>query len=132
MIYLAELCDADSSDCNIFFGDPFGFGTKECQCKNSGILHFWSMKKETFLDLPLITLPNDFGFLTGCTVPLDRNRVLLIGGHHVKNMNALLLEEFLVKHPANNQVAEFDFLKRKWHVLPKVPIKVKSNSLFSV
>ena len=123
------MCDADPYDCSIFFGDPFGLGGEPCQCLNRGILHFWSMKKEKFVDLPLpvLTLPNDFGFLTGCTVPLDRNRVLLIGGHHVKNRNNLILEEYLVKHPANNQVAEYDIRNWKWHILPAVPLKVKSN-----
>ena len=113
------VCDADVSDC--WMGDIFGGSQEDCKCFKNVKIHFWSMKKEIFIP-STNTLPFGFGFLTGCTASLDRNKVLLIGGHHVKTMFNQGLHEFLVKHPANDKVLEFNIETRKWTILPNVPL----------
>ena len=113
------VCDADVSDC--WMEDIFGGSQEDCNCFKNVKIHFWSMEKEIFIP-STNTLPFGFGFLTGCTASLDKNKVLLIGGHHVKTMFNQGLHEFLVKHPANNKVLEFNIETRKWTVLPNVPL----------
>ena len=114
-----EFCDADISHCNI--GNTFSTSFFDCKCRKNDLLHFWSMKKESFIP-STITLPQGFGFLTGCTASLDRNKVILIGGHHVKKLYEIRLHEYVIKYPPNDQVVEFDFMKKKWSELPNVPL----------
>ena len=117
---LDPICTAAIGQCNTY---QFAF-YKKCKCIKSWNVNLWSIKKEVFL--PSITmLPKGFAFLTGCSTAIDRNRIILIGGHYVLTYQGTTLSansEMIVKYPSNDQVVEFNTLNRKWTYLQKVPI----------
>ena len=78
------------------------------------------MEKEVFLSSTSF-LPKGFAFISGCSVSIDRTKILLIGGHHVRK-DAGTINEYVVNHPPNNQVVEFDFMNKKWNFRQEVPI----------
>ena len=70
-------------------------------------------------------LPNGFAFLSGCATNIERNKILLIGGHYVKKFDSGRDEyEMITKSTLNDQVAEFNVLKRKWTILQSIPISM--------
>ena len=79
------------------------------------------MKKKRFSPMK-VKLPPGFGFYSGCSLPIDRHKIMLIGGHYIEYENGIVARIILVRYPANNQVAQFNILKRKWNHLPGVPI----------
>ena len=72
-----------------------------------------------------VKLPPGFGFYSGCSVQIDRHTIMLIGGHYLEYDDTGIAERIiLVKHPANNQVTQFNTIRRKWNPLPDVPIPI--------
>ena len=80
------------------------------------------MKKEVFVQSTL-SLPPGFAFLNGCSIPIDRTKILLIGGHHVRKEEESM-NDYVVRYPPNNQVVVFDIEKKKWTFQQKVPISI--------
>ena len=88
------------------------------------------MEKEVFLS-STSSLPKGFAFINGCSVSIDRTRILLIGGHHVRK-DVGTINEYVVNHPPNNQVVEFDFKNKKWNFRQEVPISFVRPNLTTV
>ena len=88
------------------------------------------MEKEVFLSSSS-SLPKGFAFINGCSVSIDRTKTLLIGGHHVRK-DAGTINEYVVNHPPNNQVVEFDFMNKKWNFRQEVPISFVRPNLTKV
>ena len=65
-----------------------------------------------------------------CSISVDRDTAVFIGGHHldVKWPEDFLEEVYIpLKNPLNDKVFEYDFKNLKWTELPRVPgIQVKS------
>ena len=93
-----------------------------CTCMKNWNVYLWSIGKETFIHTTYL-LPKGFAFLSGCATAIDRNKLLLIGGHYVKKFDCGRDEyEMITKHALNNQVVEFNVSKRKWTVLQNIPL----------
>ena len=93
-----------------------------CLCNIARVVYLWTMKKKRFSPLK-VKLPPVFGFYSGCSLPIDRHTIMLIGGHYIEDdNNGIVKRMILVKYPANNQVAQLNIRRRKWNLLPGVPI----------
>ena len=59
-----------------------------------------------------------------CSISVDRDTVVIIGGHHLNVMSEDFSEEEVympMKNPLNDKVFEYNFKKVKWTELPGVP-----------
>ena len=63
--------------------------------------------------------------LSGCSVTVDRNTVLLIGGHYTFKDPLYFSDGYIIDQPLNDQVREFDLGKGKWTKYKDVPIYKK-------
>ena len=98
-----------------------------CTCYAIFSTQLWSMKKRRWANSPILPrLPEDFSFFSGCSVAVDRQRVLLIGGHH--NMPGKV-EHYPVSVISNNQVILYDFSTNSWTWMAAVPLPLNQVSL---
>ena len=86
------------------------------------------MKKQRWANLPLLPrLPEDFSFFRGCSVAIDRQKILLIGGHY--NI-PVKVECYPVRVLFNNQVILYDFSTNSWTWMSPVPLPLYPVSLY--
>lgn len=85
---------------------------------------YWSMEKMAWLQTEKFPkLPSNFSMISGCTVAVNRNIVLLIGGQKIwqqtlqANVNYYLVQ----KHVPNNQVVHYNSQNQKWTWLENIP-----------
>ena len=98
-----------------------------CTCYAIFSTQLWSMKKQRWANLPLLPLlPKDFSFFSGCSIAVDRQRVLLIGGHY--NMPGMK-KYYPVRVLFNNQVILYDFSTNSWTWMASVPLPLYPVSL---
>ena len=101
-----------------------------CICYAIFSTQLWSMKKQRWVNLPLLPkLPDDFSFFNGCSIAIDRQRVLLIGGHHNWPDDLWL---YPVSVLLNNQVILYDFLTNSWTWMSPVPLPLYQVSLYHI
>ena len=88
------------------------------------------MKKQKWANLPLLpTLPDDFSFFNGCSIAIDRQRVLLIGGHYNWPDKVKLYPLSVL---LNNQVILYDFLTNSWTWMSPVPLPLYQVSIYHI
>ena len=82
----------------------------------------WNIEKgRKIANYPIVPY-NNFTLLQGhyCSVPIDKNKVVLIGGHYV--LNIYNIYNYPSYDSVNNQVWEFDFESGIWTKLNNIPI----------
>ena len=99
---------------------------------------FWSIEKMTWLQTKNFpNLPTNFSMISGCTVGVNGNLALLIGGHHVIKSN-LGIQYFAQNYFPNDQVLQYNFQNQTWTWLENIPYEkvskqnAKINSLFQI
>ena len=99
---------------------------------------FWSIEKMTWLQTKYFpNLPTNFSMISGCTVGVNRDIALLIGGHHVIK-SKLGIQYFAQKYFPNNQVLQYNSQNQAWTWLENIPYEKvskqnpKMNSLFQI
>ena len=99
---------------------------------------FWSMEKMAWLQTKTFPkLPTNFTLISGCTVAVNRNLALLIGGHYVIKSN-LGIHYFAQNYFPNDQVLQYNFQNQTWTWLENIPYEkvskqnAKINSLFQI
>ena len=108
----------------------------QCNCTRADNLFLWSTKRAVFIPYN-VRFPSGFGFYSGCHVGLDRQKIIMIGGHYMtwneyqfdNHEHLEMPEEYFVRLPPNNQAMQFDVLQNKWHLLPHVPIDMNTIGL---
>ena len=83
----------------------------------------WNIEKgRNIADYPIVPSSN-FTLLQGyyCSVPINKDKVVLIGGHYVE-YNIWLMLYYPSYDYINNQVWEFDFESGIWTKLVDIPI----------
>ena len=90
-----------------------------CHCKIENSNELWNVD-EGYWVASYPKLPNDFSLLSGCSVSINRHKILLIGGHHVKKVASDLIAP--MSTPINDQMREFDFVNGTWTTHESVPI----------
>ena len=104
---------------------------------------FWSIEKMTWLQTKNFpNLPTNFSMISGCSVALNRNIVLLIGGQHnwqnTLQTNVQPKQYFTHKSFPNNQVLQYNLQNQTWTWLENIPYEkvskqnAKMNSLFKI
>ena len=89
-------------------------------CEPNWNTNYWSMEKlawVTFKNQP--KLPTNFSIVGGCGLSVERQKVVLIGGHrNIETSNGWLLGNYL----PNDQVLMYDFLHETWTWLTNIPL----------
>ena len=88
----------------------------------------WSMEKMAWLQTKTFPkLPTNFSMISGCTVGVNRNLALLIGGHHVIKSYVTSIQYFAQKYYPNNQVLQYNFQNQTWTRLENIPYEKVSS-----
>ena len=90
----------------------------------------WSMEKMMWLQTKnFLKLPTNFSMICGCTVGVNRNRALLIGGHHVIKSYVTSIQYLAQKYYPNNQVLQYNFQNqtKTWTKLENIPYEKVSS-----
>ena len=93
----------------------------------------WSLNKESWYIGPIFN--REFAILHdhGCSISLDRNNLVFIGGHYVEkrfayNAKVKIYYDYIpVTQPINDLVYGYNFLKDEWTKLQNVPNIQVSN-----
>ena len=103
---------------------PFDYSEDRCHCLVDTWTQLWSIEKEKWKSSTSISpeFSNQFFIMygKGCSVAIDRNTIIFIGGHHLYKLPDS--EEYIpLITPFNDLVYQYNFMERKWTKLPKVP-----------
>ena len=112
---------------------PFQYDEFKCQCLVDTKTQLWSINKEKWKSsssiAPKFSQKFSMMYEKGCSVAIDRNTILFIGGHHLYKLadTDWYGSEFVpLIVPFNDLVYEYNFVDRNWTELPKVPnVKVR-------
>ena len=66
--------------------DKMSANDANCKCEAMFPTQLWSMKKMTWAKKTPEFPPNIL-MLSGCAIPINRNKVLFIGGHYLQHQN---------------------------------------------
>ena len=66
-------------------------------------------------------LPTNFSMISGCTVGVNRNIALLIGGHHVIKSYMKGIQYFTQKYFPNDHVLQYNSQNQTWTWLENIP-----------
>ena len=110
----------------------FDFSEFRCHCIVDRWTQLWSIEKEKWKSSTSISPEFSTQFFImfgkGCSVAIDRNTILFIGGHHLyklpdsEGIGFDNKQEYVpLITPFNDKVYQYNFWSRKWTELPKVP-----------
>ena len=78
--------NTDFKSCDDSNGLTNPMNDENCKCAAMFSTQLWSMKKMTWAKKTPEFPPNIL-MLSGCAIPINRNKVLFIGGHYLQHQN---------------------------------------------